>query len=249
MAYLRHPNCRICAIEDHKVVSDIDFELLNGASINTILGKYGHFFGTPVKPGSAVSPFADEEPLVPSKDGFEAKPMLNYGAVYWHRSHIKKDVTTSLLGLPEAGSGVRGETEIVKGERAAGFNSYIDELHKNKETLDVLLHSAFEDLNQSDEYLLKSLTPKYQALILSVRDNIRKSIAALTSQIQESITPTLNNLNSKNNPQIIELLMIVKKAAALAIKDKDVREAFKSELAVQIAYSKELKWLMDDKDK
>lgn len=191
-----------------------------------------------------TSQFSEEEPLVSGKDGFDAKPLLNYAAVFGHRNHIKKDVASSYLGIPEAGS--KG-TELVKGERAVGFDSYIEELHKNKETLDVLLQSAFEDLNASDEYLLKSVTPKYQALILSVRDNIRKSIASLTQQIQETTTPTINNLNGKNNPQIIELLMIVKKSATLAIRDKDVREAFKAELSVQIAYSKELKWLMDEK--
>jgi hypothetical protein len=33
----------------------------------------------------------------------------------------------------------------------------------------------------------------------------------------------------------------------LTIKDKDLREEFKKELSTQIAFSKELKWLNEDK--
>lgn len=224
MAYLRHSNCRICKHEDHKIVSDIDLKLLDGASINDILGEYSSLFGKNDK---------DNQPTAP----------LNYSSVFTHRKHIRKDVASAYLGLPEAGS--RG-TEIVKGERAVGFDSYVEELRKNKETLDVLLQSAFEDLNLSDDYLLKTVTPKSQALMLSVRDNIRKSIAELTHRVQEATTPTFNNLSGKNNPQIVELLMIVKKVAALSIRDKEVREAFKKELTIQIAYSRDLKWLVED---
>lgn len=224
MGYNRHSNCRICALEDHKTVSDIDFKLLNGTSINTILGEYSQFFG---KPGP------DNKP----------KPTLNYNSVYTHSRHIKKEVGSTLLGLPEAGS--RG-TELVAGPRAVGFDSFIEELHKNKETLDVLLHSAFEDLNLSDEYLVNATTPKNQAMLLSVRDNIRKTVANLTQQVQESITPSFANINSKNSPQVAELLMIVKKVITLCIRDKDIREAFKKELSTQIAYSKELKWLVEE---
>jgi hypothetical protein len=225
MSYIRHSQCRICQCEDHKVVSDIDFDLLsNGLTIDQVLGKYGQFFGLQVAGLPTVK--------------------LNYSAVATHRKHIQKNVAPSLLGLPEATDRVSGE--LVKGERAAGFTSYIEILRENKETLETLLQSAFEDLSLSDDYLLKAPNSKSQSMLLMVRDSIRKNIAALTKQIQETTSPQLNNLNSKDNPQIVELLMIVKKAALLSIEDKKVRDMFMRELTTQIAFSKELRWMSEE---
>ncbi len=220
MAYYKFPACRICCLDDHKTVSDIDFKLLNGASVNEIIGQYGKFFIDKEKP-------------------------LTYISVVGHRKHMSKNIGASLLGLPEASS-IPSGAEIVVGDRAEGFDSYIENLKRSKETLDAMIASAFEDLNASDAYLAKSDTPKYQALMLAVRDNIRKSIANITQQIQETSAPNLNQLNTRSDPRIVELLMIVKKAATLSIRDETVKKAFRDELTIQIAQSRELKWLAED---
>lgn len=227
MSYRLYPGCRICKHSDHKVVSDIDFKLLEGATVNDIVMAFGQFFG---KVGA---------------DNQKIEPDLNYAAVVGHRNHISKSVAPTLLGLPDANGYSNGA--LVKGDRAVGFDSFIEELRKNKETLELLKQSAFEDLNMADEFLIKASSPKAQALLLAVRDNIRKSQAALIKQIQETITPNFNNVSGKDNPQFVELLLIIKKSALLAIRDKAVREAFMLELETQIKFSKELKWLAEDR--
>lgn len=225
MSYRLHPGCRICKHPDHKVVSDIDFRLLEGDTVNDILGAFGQFFGK-----------ADEK-------GQKIEPDLNYASVVNHRAHISKSIAPTLLGLPDANGHSTGA--LVKGSRAVGFESFIDELRKYKETLETLNRSASEDLLQSDEFLLKAASAKAQALLLGARDNIRKSQAALIKQIQEIITPSFNNVSGKDNPQFVELLMIFKKVIILTVRDKELRDAIHKELATQIQFSKELKWLAD----
>lgn len=222
MTYIRFSNCRVCQFTgDRKVSEDLDFKLLEGVSIEDVLGEYSKHFTDPSKP-------------------------LNFMSVQDHKNHLKKQVATNLLGLPSAPAGEYSKNEIIVGDdRSNGLDSYIALLNKNKETLDSLVRSASEDLMNSDGYLAQAGTPKNQALILSVRDNIRNSIADITARIQVLITPQINNVSSKNNAQVVELLMIVKKSANLSIRDKAVKESFMKELSIQIATSKELKWLSE----
>jgi len=224
MAYIRFTNCRVCALQDkdHKAWSDIDFKLLEGVPLAQVLGEYAGLF---VEPN---------------------KPPLTYIALSQHKKHLKSQVANNLLGLPDASSS-NSNSQIVVNDGTNGLISYVDELNRNKETLDKMLVSAEEDLVKSDEFLAAATTPKNQALLLSVRDNIRQSMVEISQKSLEAITPNLGPLNSKDNPQVIELLMIVKKAMNLTIKDKDLREEFKNELSTQIAFSKELKWLNEDK--
>jgi hypothetical protein len=222
MAYIRFTNCRVCALQDrdHKAWSDLDFKILEGVPLKQVLGEYAGFFTEPGKP-------------------------LTFIALSQHKKHLKSQVANNLLGLPDASTS-NSASEIVINDGTNGLISYVDELNRNKETLDMMLASAEEDLIKSDEFLAGATTPKNQALLLSVRDNIRQSITEISQKSLEAISPNLANVNTKDNPQVIELLMIVKKAMNLTIRDKDLREEFKKELSTQISFSKELKWLNED---
>jgi hypothetical protein len=219
--YIKFANCRICQLDaDHKVKSDLDFKILEGTPIDQVVGEFSQYFTDPQKP-------------------------LNYWAVQRHKSHLSKQVASNLIGIPSIPpSGEFDKNSIVVSDgKDTGLGSFIDFVLKNKETLDELKESAKEDLINSDVYLGQASTPKAQALILSVRNNIRDSIADITAMEQKLLTPQLGNASSKNNAQVVELVMIAKRSAILAIRDKTVRESFLKELALQISSSPELKWL------
>jgi hypothetical protein len=221
MDYIKYTNCRVCQLQaDRKVISDLNFKLLEGVPLEQVQGEYSQYFVDPQKP-------------------------LNYHVLRRHKSHLKKQIANNLAGIPSIPGGEFDKNSIVISDdtKDLDFGSFIDFIKRNKEDLEALKISAMEDLETSDAYLAGAQTPKNQALILSVRDNIRNSVAAITEKIQELVTPQINNINDKGNAQVVELLMIVKKSALLSGMDKKVMESFLKELVLQIDGSKELKWL------
>jgi hypothetical protein len=219
--YSRIPACRVCQCPDDKAVSDMDSDLLNGLDLDTVLAKYSGSFTDPEK-------------------------YINRTWLYSHRRHLRKSVPNSLLNLPDLSTG--NNSKLANPERSQGFDNYLGTVEKDREMVDVLVASALEDLNNSDEMVkLSKLNPQAYSMLLSTRDRIRDSLGKMMVLNREIVSPNVTfNIGEANNKLFIEFLLIIKKSSEASIEDKTVREAFIRELTNELRKSKEFKFLITE---
>jgi hypothetical protein len=88
---------------------------------------------------------------------------------------------------------------------------------------------------------------KDNALVLSVRNTIRKALSEFIALSKEMANPSLPiNVGDTNKKLFVEFLLIVKKAAELSIRDEKVLENFLLEITCQLRKSKEFKSVLEE---
>lgn len=168
---------------------------------------------------------------------------FSYHSLFNHKKHLIRAASLETSGLPDLTS--RGDL-VPEGARTKSFTAITKTLTDNNELLEVVVNSALEDLGKSDGYLDLANTPKAQAILLGVRDQIRKSVTEVTKTRQSLMNPALTaNVGGISDAVLLEFMQIVKKAALAAIENKTLRTAFFNELNFKVRQSKELKWLAE----
>jgi hypothetical protein len=221
-SYLKIGKCRICEHPDDTVVSNIDKDLLNDVPMEEVYAKYAGHFKTRGK-------------------------FLNSNSIFSHRSHLRRAVPSALLEIPDLSvAGTNTSLEKTNPERSKGFDSFLGTAAKNREMLDTLVSSAIEDLNSSDEFLELAVGPKNKALILSVRDKIRESLAGYIELSKSLASPEIAiNIKGQEGDRVVELLVMVKQAFDNVVSDDSLKERFFNELATLIRRSVTLKDIFD----
>jgi hypothetical protein len=214
--------CRICSQAADKDVSEMDKDLLAGMDITSILYKYSGKFSDPAMP-------------------------LTRTVLYTHKRHLRRSIPAAILQIPDMGSS-KGMTEPTSLVRSEGFDTYIGTSEKDKEMVDVLVNSAMEDLISSEALLnLFQANPEDASTIMSVRNQLRKSIGEFIKLNKEMTSPVLSfNIGDTNKKLFIEFLLIVKKAAESSIADEESRANFLLEITSQLRKSKEFKSVLEE---
>jgi hypothetical protein len=215
--------CRVCALADDVVVSELDKDLLEGMDITTILYKYSGKFSDPLSP-------------------------LTRTVLYSHRRHLRRSIPAAILQITDLGTSSKQSPEETNLVRSEGFDSYVGTMEKDKEMVDVLVNSAMEDLISSDSILTVALlNPQDASLVMSVRNQLRKSLGELLKLNKEMVSPVLSfNIGDTNKKLFIEFLLIVKKAAEASITDEDMKSNFLLEITSQLRKSKEFKSVLEE---
>jgi hypothetical protein len=227
-SYLKHTHCRVCQHKDDAVVAAIDKDLLEEVPLATVMSKYaGHFSD-------------NKFPLVGA-------------ALFAHRSHLKRSVPSALLEIPDLSVSKIDSGEPSNLVRSEGFDNYLGTIKKNREMLDIIVSSATDDLNVSDEYLAASYGAKERAMMLAVRDKIRQSLAALIELSKTLVSPEISvQIKGRGDgaDRITELLVLFRQACDATIEDTGVKELLFSNLATLIRRSTTLRDIFDkEKDK
>ncbi len=220
--YLMNGSCRVCALSSDKTVADLDKDLLEGMDINTILYKYSGKFSDPTLP-------------------------LTRTSLYAHRKHLRRSIPSAILQIPELTNPLskKSQTDFASPARSEGFDSFLGTVEKDRELLDVLVESAMTDLISSDALISEDV--KDNALVLSVRNTIRKALSEFIALSKEMANPSLPiNVGDTNKKLFVEFLLIVKKAAELSIRDEKVLENFLLEITCQLRKSKEFKSVLEE---
>ena len=224
-SYLKLARCRICQFRDDKIISEMDKDLLNEMPTLEVQAKYSGHFTDKSNPLTAPS-------------------------IYSHRKHLMRAVPSALLEIPDLSKGTQGSTELTSPVRSEGFNDFLGTIAKNKEMLDNLVSSAMEDLNSSDEILESAFGPKNKAIILSIRDRIRQSLAEYIELSKTLSMPQIAvNIGGNEGDRVAELLVLVRQAFEKTIPDDNLRQSFFNELAVLIRRSTTLKDIFENEKK
>lgn len=219
-SYIRNNRCRACAHPNSDMIASMDKDLLNEVSLDDVQAAYaGHFT-------------KKSEPLT-------------LAVLYLHRKHLRRSVPSALLEIPDlSGGNTVGDNNVEKvdSKRGEGFSTYLGTVIKNKEALDVIVASTLEDLNGSDEILENAVGPKNKAMLLSIRDRIRQSLASYIELSKSLVTPEIGvTISGEQGDRVTELLVLVRQAFEETVPDESVREQFFSALAVHIRKSQVLK--------
>jgi len=205
------------------IVSELDKDLLEGMDLNTILYKYSGKFTDETKP-------------------------LTRTSLYAHRKHIRRSLPAAILQIPDMGANSGYDGGPTNLARSEGFDSFLGTIEKDKEMVDILVDSAMEDLLKSDKVLHSAKGDvKNEALIISVRNQIRKALGEFIVLNKELTSPVLAlNIGDTNKKLFIEFLIIVKNAAEASIKDIPVRDGFLLEITSRLRKSKEFKAVLEE---
>lgn len=167
---------------------------------------------------------------------------VSYNSLFHHKKHLLRSASAEVTGLPDLTS---DQGELANPERSKSFTTYTQTLNNNHELLEMVVDSAIEDLDKSEVYLEKANSVKGQAMILGVRDNIRKSVTDVAKIRQELIDPALTVNGQVSNAVMCEFLSLVKRAALFAIDDEKMRISFFNQVKIELRKSKELKWMVE----
>jgi hypothetical protein len=177
----------------------------------------------------------------------ESKP-LTYIALFAHRKHVKRSLPAGILGISDMGSSAGEPMGITTPAQSAGFDSYLGTVAQEKEMIETLVDSAFEDLTSSDEMLHRAKGDiKDEALIVTVRNQLRKALGDFITLNKELTSPTLAlNIGDTNKKLFIEFLLIIKKVAETTIVNEEAKNAFFNELTIQFRKSREFKSILQE---
>jgi hypothetical protein len=220
--YVQPKGCRVCGNPDDKVISELDKDLLEGMEFNTILYKYSGKFSDPRTP-------------------------LTRTVLYNHRRHLRKSIPAAVLQIPDLGSSATLANTVTNPIRSEGFDNYVGSVEKDKELLELLVNSALEDLVSSDALISDAADVQDSALVLSVRNQLRKSLGEMIHVNKEMTSPVLGlKIGDTNKKLFVEFLLVVKHAAEDTIKEETTLSNFLSELTSQLRKSKEFKYILDE---
>lgn len=217
-SYLKVIKCRVCDHPDDTIVASMDKELLNETPVDEVLARFSGHFTNKSKPLTQMSLFA-------------------------HKKHLQRAVPSAILEIPDlSANSTNTSLEKTNDARSKGFDDFLGTAVKNREMLDNIVASAMEDLNNSDELLEMSVGPKNKALVLSVRDKIRESLAGYIELSKSLTSPAMSvNIVGGDGDRVIELLVMVRQAFENTIQDAALREKFFNEMAFLIRKSNTLK--------
>jgi len=218
-SYLKLPKCRVCQLKNDDVVSAIDKDLLEEHQLAEVLATYGGHFPEKAFPLTALALFA-------------------------HKRHLLKAVPSALLQIPDLSSARETGAETTSLARSEGFDNYLGTLKKNRDMLDLIVESATDDLNLSDEYLAGAYNAKDRAMMLMARDKIRQSLAQFIELSKSLISPDISvsiKGHGDGAERITELLVLFRQACDNVISDQGTKEAIFGELVKLIRHSSTLK--------
>jgi len=217
-SYLKVSKCRVCEHPNDEIVASMDKELLNETPVDEVLARFSGHFTNKSKPLTQMSLFA-------------------------HKKHLLRAVPSALLEIPDLSSnGNNTSLEKTNDTRSKGFDDFLGTTAKNREMLDNIVASAMEDLNNSDELLEMAVGPKNKALVLSVRDKIRESLAGYIELSKSLTSPSMSvNIVGGEGERVVELLVMVRQAFENTIEDPILKEKFFNEMAFLIRKSTTLK--------
>lgn len=217
-SYLKVNRCRVCEHPDDNIVSSMDKELLNETPVNEVMARFSGNFTNKSKPLTQMS-------------------------VYAHKKHLLRAVPSALLEIPDLSANSTGTSlEKTNGARSKGFDDFLGTTTKNREMLDNIVSSATEDLINSDELLEMAVGPKNKALVLSVRDRLRESLAGYIELSKSLVSPTMSvSIVGGEGDRVVELLVLIRQAFENTVEDPVLREQFFNEVASLIRKSATLR--------